>query len=79
MGNQKWKKKCEQAVSVVTWPLLFALRISTEKELQLSWNLEKTEESLVLERDVQRTCSATSDLMQKKIQPEETIKVVASQ
>lgn len=76
-GKWKWKKKSEQAISAVAWPSLYALRISTEKELQLSRKLEKTKEILLLDRAVQRACSATSDLMSKKMQQEEHIVVTA--
>ena len=71
------EKKSEQAISAVAWPSLYALRISTEKELQLSRKLEKTKEILLSERDVQRACSATCDLMSKKIQQEGHIVVTA--
>ena len=51
MGKGKWiKKESEQTILAIAWPLLYPIRISTEKELQLSWELE---------RDVWMACSAT--------------------
>ena len=52
-------KKSEQAIAAVAWPLLWTLNISTEKELQFTWELEKTKETLALERTVWMACSAT--------------------
>lgn len=45
------KKENELTVLAIAWPLLYPIRVSTEKELQFSWKLEKTKEILVLEWD----------------------------
>ena len=43
MGKGKWiKKESEQTILAIAWPLLYPIRISTEKELQLSSKLDKT-------------------------------------
>ena len=52
VGKGKWiKKESEQTILAIAWPLLYPIRISTEKELQFSRKLEKTKEILVLEGD----------------------------
>lgn len=48
--KKKCRKESEQAIEAITWPLLCTLRISTEKELRLGREPEKTEETLVLQK-----------------------------
>ena len=47
-----------------------------KRELQLNWELETTKEVLRLERNVWMACSATLDIMSKKIQQEEHVKMM---
>ena len=75
VGKQKWKKESELAISFA-WPLLWALRISTEEALQLSRVQETTKEVRALERDIQTPhCFPTSDVLPKKIQQEKHTEV----
>lgn len=52
VGKGKWiKKENELTILAIAWPLLYPIKVSTEKELQFSWKLEKTKEILALEWD----------------------------